>query len=151
MCEVGHSRFAWATNYTRAMMTIFSHVHRTLFFLTECVKLTYGVRESKLICACVTFAHAVCKEPLFARKTSTKSRVLHTPLKNSYFRYKCDNSYFRYKCDNSYFRYKCEKVILSSWGRLRPSEARLKRPHEDKITFSLVYRTQFFYTNVYKV
>ena len=48
--------------------------------------------------------------------------------------------------ENSYFRYKCEKVILSSWGRLRPSEARVKRPHEDKITFSLVYRTQFFYT-----
>ena len=24
---------------------------------------------------------------------------------------------------NSYFRYKCEKVILSSWGRLRASEA----------------------------
>ena len=51
---------------------------------------------------------------------------------------------------NSYFRYKCEKVILSSWGRLRPSEARVKRPHEDKITFSLVYRTQFFYTTCTK-
>ena len=36
---------------------------------------THGVRESKLICACATFAHAVCK-------TSTKSRVSHTPLCN---------------------------------------------------------------------
>ena len=47
---------------------------------------------------------------------------------------------------NSYFRYKCEKVILSWCGHLRPSEARVKRPHEDKITFSLAYRTQFFDT-----
>ena len=46
---------------------------------------------------------------------------------------------------NSYFRYKCEKVILSSWGRLGPSEARVKSPYEDKITFSLVYRTQFYF------
>ena len=52
---------------------------------------------------------------------------------------------------NSYFRYKYEKVILSSWGRLRPSEARVKRLHEDKITFSLVYRTQFFYTTCTKL
>ena len=37
-------------------------------------------------------------------------------------------------------------MILSSWGRLRPSEARVKRSHEDKITFSLAYRTQFFHT-----
>ena len=54
----------------------------------------------------------------------------------------------RTECENSYFRYKCEKVILSPWGRLRPSEARVKRPHEDKITFSLAYRTQFFYTKL---
>ena len=47
---------------------------------------------------------------------------------------------------NSYFRYKCEKLILSSCGRLRPSEARVKRPHKDKITFSPVYRTLFFHT-----
>ena len=52
----------------------------------------------------------------------------------------------RTECENSYFRYKCKKVILTSWERLRPSEARVKRPHVDKITFSLVYRTQFFYT-----
>ena len=52
---------------------------------------------------------------------------------------------------NSYFRYKCEKVILFSWGRLRTSEARVKRPHEDKITFSLAYRTQFFYTTCAKL
>ena len=49
---------------------------------------------------------------------------------------------------NSYFRYKCEKVILSSWGDLRLSEGRVKRTHEDKITFSLVYRTQFFIRRV---
>ena len=48
--------------------------------------------------------------------------------------------------ENSYFRYKCEKVILSSWRRWRSSEARVKMPHEDKMTFSLVYWTQFFYT-----
>ena len=35
--------------------------------------------------------------------------------------------------------------------RLRPSEARVKRSHEDKITFSLVYRTQFFYTTCTKL
>ena len=52
---------------------------------------------------------------------------------------------------NSYFRYKCEKVILSSCGRLRPSEARVKRPHEDKITFLLAYRTQFFHTTCAKL
>ena len=56
-----------------------------------------------------------------------------------------------YEYLNSYFRYKCEKVILSSWGRLRPSEARLKRPHRDKITFSLAYRTQFFHTTCAKL
>ena len=27
----------------------------------------------------------------------------------------------------------------------------MKRPHEDKITFSLVYRTQFFYTTCTKL
>ena len=55
------------------------------------------------------------------------------------------------KSKYSYFRYKCEKVILSSGGRLCPSEARVKRPREDKITFSLVYRTQFFYTTCTKL
>ena len=60
-------------------------------------------------------------------------------------------STLRTECENSYFRYKCEKVILSSWGRLRPNEARVKSPHEDKITFSLVYRTQFFYTTCTKL
>ena len=53
--------------------------------------------------------------------------------------------------ENSYFRYKCEKVILSSCGRLQPSEARVKRPHEDKITFSLMYRTLFFDTTCEKL
>ena len=57
----------------------------------------------------------------------------------------------RTECNNSYFRYKCEKVILSSWGRLRPSEARVERTHEDKITFSLVYQTQFFYATCTKL
>ena len=52
---------------------------------------------------------------------------------------------------NSYFRYKCEKVILSSCGRLRPSEARVKRPHKDKITFSLLYRTLFCDTTCEKL
>ena len=42
-------------------------------------------------------------------------------------------------------------MIISSCGRLRPSEARVKRPHEDKITFSLAYRTQFFYTTCIKL
>ena len=93
---------------------------------------THGVRESKLICACATFAHAVL-QLLCARKTRTKGRVSHTPFKNSYF------------------RYKCEKVILSSWGRLRPSEARVKRSYEDKITFSHAYRTQFFHTTCAKL
>ena len=58
---------------------------------------------------------------------------------------------YAHSCKISYFRYKCEKVIVSSWGRLRPSEARVKRPHEDKITFSLAYRTQFFYTTCTKL
>ena len=55
------------------------------------------------------------------------------------------------KIENSYFRYMCEKVILSSWRRLRPSEPRVKRPHEDKITFSLAYWTQFFHTTCAKL
>ena len=42
-------------------------------------------------------------------------------------------------------------MILSSWGRLRLGEARVKRPHVDKITFSLVYGTQFFYTTCTKL
>ena len=50
----------------------------------------------------------------------------------------------RPESENSYFRYKCEKVILSSCGRL-------KRPREDKITFSLVYRTLFFDTTCGKL
>ena len=58
----------------------------------------------------------------------------------------CWNSKLR----KSYFRYKCEKVISSSWGHLRPSEVMVKRPHEDKITLSLVYRTQSFYTTCTK-
>ena len=53
--------------------------------------------------------------------------------------------------NNSYFRYKCEKVIVSLCGRLRSSEARVKRPHEDKITFSLAHRKQFFYTTCAKL
>ena len=57
----------------------------------------------------------------------------------------------RTECENCYFRYKCEKVILSSWGRLRPSEARVKSPHGDKTTFSLAYRTQFFHTTCAKL
>ena len=57
----------------------------------------------------------------------------------------------RTECGSSYFRYKCEKVILSSWGRLRASEARVEREHQDKITFSLVYRTQYFYTTCTKL
>ena len=48
------------------------------------------------------------------------------------------------ECENSYYRSKCEKVNLSSSGSLCPSEARLKRPRDDKITFSPVYRTLFF-------
>ena len=55
------------------------------------------------------------------------------------------------KIKNIYFRFQCEKVILSSGGRLRPSEARVKRSHQDKITFSLVYRTQFFHTTCTKL
>ena len=48
-----------------------------------------------------------CVEQLLREhKTRTKRRVLQTPLKNTYF------------------RYKCEKVILSSYKRLRPSKAR---------------------------
>ena len=57
----------------------------------------------------------------------------------------------RTECENSYFRYKCEKVILSSWGRFCPSEARVKRPHGDKITFSHACRTQFFHTTCAKL
>ena len=57
----------------------------------------------------------------------------------------------RTECENSYFRYKCEKVILSSCGRLRASEARVKSPQEVKITLSLVYRTQFFHTTYAKL
>ena len=52
---------------------------------------------------------------------------------------------------NSYFLYKCEKVILSSRKRLRPSEARVQRPHEDKIIFLLEYRTLFFDTTCEKL
>ena len=46
----------------------------------------------------------------------------------------------RMECENSYFRYKCEKVILSSWARLRPGESRVKRPLEDKITCNRAFR-----------
>ena len=44
-----------------------------------------------------------------------------------------------------------EKWIYPRGGRLRPSEARVKRPHEDKITFSLEYRTLFFDTTCEKL
>ena len=45
--------------------------------------------QSKLICACAYFAHSVYKQLLCTCKTSTKERVSHTPIKNSYFRDKC--------------------------------------------------------------
>ena len=34
---------------------------------------------------------------------------------------------------------------------MRPSEARVKRPHEDKITSSLAYRIQIFHTTCAKL
>ena len=51
---------------------------------------------------------------------------------------------YRKMCQNSYFRYKFEKAILSSYGCWRPSEVRVEWLHEDKITYSLAYRRQFF-------
>ena len=39
--------------------------------------------RSKLICACVYFAHVVCKTATSRTQTSTKRRVSHTPLKYS--------------------------------------------------------------------
>ena len=75
------------------------------FFLTECVKLAFlfvlhaqsrcfrhGVRKSKLICKCAIFAHAVYKQLLCARKTSTKRRVSHTPFQKIIF-----NNTFEFK------------------------------------------------------
>ena len=83
---------------TRAMMTLFGHVYRTLFFLTECVKLallfvlrarsssfTHGVCESKLICICATFAHAVCKRAtLHMQNKHEKSSLTHSVKKKKF-------------------------------------------------------------------
>ena len=85
-----------------------------------------------------------------------KASPLHTASKNtrnshSAYRYIGIENRFAHTFRNSYFRYKREKVILSSCRRLRPSEARVKRPHEDKITFSLAYRTQSFHTTCAKL
>ena len=44
-----------------------------------------------------------------------------------------------------------KKLFYPRGGRLRPSEARVKRPLEDKITFSLAYRIQFFHTTCSKL
>ena len=97
-------------------------------------------------------------------KLKTFSRKLvRSKYKNSYFRCKfllmyrtvffyttCENlkcgrnRASHTECENSYYRSKCEKVNLSSSGSLCPSEARLKRLRDDKITFSPVYRTLFF-------
>ena len=82
---------------TRTMMNLFGHVYWTLFFLTECVKLallhtprvrsssfTHGVRESILICACATFAHAVCKRATFRMQNKhEKSSFAHSVKKNN--------------------------------------------------------------------
>ena len=86
---------------TRVMITLFAHVYRTLFFLTECVKLAclfvLHAQSSLSHTACskvnwsahARFLRTPCvKELLCARKTNTR-RVSHTPFKNSYFRYKC--------------------------------------------------------------
>ena len=42
-------------------------------------------------------------------------------------------------------------MILSSCGRLRSTEARVKRSHEVKITFLLAYRIVFFYATCTKL
>ena len=44
-----------------------------------------------------------------------------------------------------------KKWFYPRGGRLRPSEARVERPHENKIIFSLVYRTLFFDTTCEKL
>ena len=89
-----------------------------------------------------------------------EARVTITLAKESFFarvsniifsQYVCKVDTLRTECENSYFPYKCEIVILFSCRRLRPSEARVKRPHEDKITFSLAYRSQFFHTTCVKL
>ena len=49
-----------------------------------------------------------CVKQHFAHAKQARKGEFHTPLKNSYF------------------RYKCEKVILSSCGRLRPSESKVR-------------------------
>ena len=81
--------------YTRAMMALFGNVFRTPFFLAKCVKLallfvlcersnsfTHGMRESKLLCACATFAHAMCKRAnLRTQNKHEKSSFEHSVKK----------------------------------------------------------------------
>ena len=65
-----------------------------------------NLRQAKYALMYMYFPHSVRKVPSFY----THARA---------------NSGFRPSFCNSYFRYKCEKVILSSCGRLHPSEARV--------------------------
>ena len=81
------------------------HLYRTLFFLTECVKVAFclfcrrEVAVSHTVYVKVNWStHArlsrtpCVKQLLCARKTNTKRRVSHTPFKNIYFWYKCEPS-----------------------------------------------------------
>ena len=59
---------------------------------------THGVRESKLICACATFAHAVCKgATLRTQNKHEKSSFAHSVKKNN-FTFTNIQFFFRLPC-----------------------------------------------------
>ena len=90
--------------------------------------------RSKSIFACAYFAHAVCKTATSRTQNKHEKASFANCIKNQLFSIQVRKS-----------------QILSSCKRLRPSEARVKRPHENKITFSLVYQILFFYTTCGKI
>ena len=59
------------------------------------------------------------------RESVWKGIISRKRLERNSFAKAVEKELFRESVWNSYFRYKCEKVILSSCGRLRLSEARV--------------------------
>ena len=77
-----------------------SRVSNSIFHLSESVKLAFlfvlrarsncfsdGVRESKLICACATFTHAVCKTATLRTQNKHKvSSFAHSAINNIFLK-----------------------------------------------------------------
>ena len=103
--------------------------------------------------SCAAFDFANLNECAKLSTFTLRERIFHTSAGMCYFA--CSFGFTKSNFVHSVRKQLCSiqvrKSELSSCGRLRPSKARVKRAHEDKMTFSLVYRTLFFYTTCEKL